>query len=70
MGEEVPECVEDRVANAVATCDWTADLIVPKIALSEREVVVVKNVDGVEVVMMIDVGLVVVDDRPDYILLF
>ena len=69
-GEEVPECVEDRVANAVATSDWTAGLIVPKIALSEREVVVVvKNVDGVEV-MMIDVGLAVVDDRPDSILLF
>ena len=57
------------MANAVATSDWTAGLIVPKIASSEREVVVVKNVGGVEV-MMIDVGLVVVDDRPDSIQLF
>ena len=66
-GEEVPECVEDRVANVVATSDWTADLIVPKIVSSERDVV--EDVGGVEV-MMVDVGLIVVDDRPDSILLF
>lgn len=35
--------------NTVTISDWTADLIVPKIASSEREVVVAEDVGGVEV---------------------
>ena len=38
--------------NTVGTSDWTGDLIVPKIASSERQVVVVEDVGGVEVMVV------------------